>query len=39
MLLAITLRGAAGIETMPITAGIGRARVIEIHDPDVDPNF
>jgi arylformamidase len=28
------LEGAAGIETMPITASIGRARVIEIHDPE-----
>ncbi len=26
------LEGAAGIETMPIAASIGRARVIEIHD-------
>jgi arylformamidase len=29
------LEGAAGIETMPIAASIGRARVIEIHDPEV----
>jgi arylformamidase len=28
------LEGAAGIETTPIAAGIGRARVIEIHDPE-----
>jgi arylformamidase len=28
------LEGAAGIETMPIAAAIGRARVIEIHDPE-----
>lgn len=28
------LEGAAGIETMPIAASIGRARVIEIHDPE-----
>jgi arylformamidase len=28
------LEGAAGMETMPITAAIGRARVIEIHDPE-----
>jgi arylformamidase len=28
------LEGAAGIETMPITAAIGRARVIEIHDAE-----
>ena len=27
------LERGAGIETMPISAGIGRARVIEIHDP------
>lgn len=27
------LDGAAGMETMPIAAAIGRARVIEIHDP------
>jgi arylformamidase len=29
------LAGAAGIETMPITASIGRARVIEIRDPEM----
>jgi len=29
------LPGAAGIDTMPISASIGRARVIEIHDPEV----
>jgi arylformamidase len=29
------LDGAAGIETMPIAASIGRARVIEIQDPEV----
>jgi len=29
------LRDAAGIESMPIAAGIGRARVIEIRDPEV----
>jgi arylformamidase len=29
------LRDAAGMETMPIAASIGRARVIEIHDPEV----
>ena len=29
------LEGAAGIEAMPIAAAIGRARVIQIHDPDV----
>jgi arylformamidase len=29
------LEGAAGIESMPIAAAIGRARVIEIHDPEV----
>jgi arylformamidase len=29
------LPDAAGIETMPIAAGIGRARVIEIRDPEV----
>ncbi len=29
------LPGAAGIETAPIAACIGRARVIEIHDPEV----
>ena len=29
------LPGAAGIETMPIAASVGRARVIEIHDPEV----
>jgi arylformamidase len=29
------LDGAGGMETMPITASIGRARVIEIRDPDV----
>ncbi len=29
------LPGAAGMETMPITASIGRARVIEIHDPEM----
>jgi arylformamidase len=29
------LEGAAGIETMPITASIGRARVIEIRDPEM----
>jgi arylformamidase len=29
------LAGAAGIETMPITAAIGRARVIEIRDPEM----
>jgi arylformamidase len=28
------LDGAAGIETMPIAASIGRARVIEIQDPE-----
>jgi arylformamidase len=28
------LAGAAGIETMPIAASVGRARVIEIHDPE-----
>jgi arylformamidase len=28
------LEGAPGIETMPIAASIGRARVIEIHDPE-----
>lgn len=26
--------GASGIDAMPITAGVGPARVIEIHDPD-----
>jgi len=29
------LAGAAGMETMPITASIGRARVIEIRDPEM----
>ncbi len=29
------LEGAGGIESMPITATIGRARVIQIHDPEV----
>jgi arylformamidase len=29
------LEGAAGMEAMPIAASIGRARVIEIHDPEV----
>jgi arylformamidase len=29
------LDGAAGMETMPIAASIGKARVIEIHDPEV----
>ena len=29
------LEGAAGMETMPVAASIGRARVIEIHDPEV----
>jgi arylformamidase len=29
------LAGAAGIETMPITASMGRARVIRIRDPEV----
>jgi arylformamidase len=29
------LEGAAGMESMPITASIGRARVIEIRDPEV----
>jgi arylformamidase len=29
------LAGAAGIETMPITASIGRARVTEIRDPEM----
>jgi arylformamidase len=29
------LRDAAGIESMPIAAGVGRARVIEIRDPEV----
>jgi arylformamidase len=29
------LAGAGGMETMPITASIGRARVIEIHDPEM----
>jgi arylformamidase len=29
------LAGAAGMETMPIEASIGRARVIEIHDPEM----
>ena len=29
------LDGAAGIESMPIAAGIGHARVIEIRDPEV----
>jgi arylformamidase len=29
------LAGAAGIESMPITAAIGRARVIEIHDAEI----
>jgi arylformamidase len=29
------IAGGAGIETLPITASIGRARVIEIHDPEV----
>src|SRR5581483_6493472 len=24
----------SGIDSLPLTAGIGRARVIEIHDPD-----
>jgi arylformamidase len=28
------LAGAAGIETMPISAGVGPARVIEIQDPE-----
>ncbi len=28
------LADGAGIESMPIAASIGRARVIEIHDPD-----
>lgn len=28
------LAGGAGIEAMPITASVGRARVIEIHDPE-----
>jgi arylformamidase len=31
------LPGAAGIETMPITASVGRARVIEIQDQEVIP--
>ncbi|HEX5228889.1 MAG TPA: cyclase family protein [Bryobacteraceae bacterium] len=29
------LEAGAGIETMPITAAVGRARVIEIHDPEL----
>src|ERR1700722_6569252 len=29
--------GGAGIETMPLTASVGRARVIEIHHPEVIP--
>jgi len=29
------LPGGAGIETVPITACMGRARVVEIHDPEV----
>jgi arylformamidase len=29
------LPGAGGMESMPIHAAIGRARVIEIHDPDL----
>jgi arylformamidase len=29
------LEGAAGMESMPITASIGRARVIEIRDPEM----
>ncbi len=29
------LAGAAGMESMPITAAIGRARVIEIRDPEI----
>ncbi len=29
------LPGAAGMESMPITASVGRARVIEIQDPEV----
>jgi arylformamidase len=29
------IESAAGIESMPIPAAIGRARVIEIHDPEV----
>jgi arylformamidase len=29
------LRGGAGVEAMPITASVGRARVIEIHNPEV----
>ncbi len=29
------LEGGAGMETMPISASIGRARVIEIRDPDL----
>jgi arylformamidase len=29
------LAGAPGIESMPIAASIGRARVIQIHDPEV----
>ena len=31
---AIIWRARAGMETMPIAASIGRARVIEIHDPE-----
>src|SRR5665213_1742562 len=29
------LPNAAGMEAMPITASVGRARVIEIHDPEL----
>src|ERR1700729_3638297 len=29
------LAGAAGMESMPIAAGIGRARVIEVRDPEM----
>lgn len=29
------LEGAAGIDSMPVEATVGRARVIEIHDPEV----
>ncbi len=29
------IRDAAGMETMPITASVGRARVIEIRDPEM----
>ena len=31
------LPGAGGIETMPISATVGRARVIAIRDPGADP--